>query len=78
MEDEATGYGISHTSTPRAGDGYDMTSPTRFSELYERRHATVYRAALRVIANPADPKECGAGGETEHPPRNPDHFRQKV
>ena len=24
---------------------------------------------------PADAKECGDGGETEHPPQNPAHFR---
>jgi hypothetical protein len=24
---------------------------------------------------PADVEECGDGGETEHPPQNPVHFR---
>jgi len=48
------------------------------SELYERHLATVYRVALRVIGNPAEAEECGDGGETEHPPQNPSHFREKV
>jgi hypothetical protein len=78
MENEATEYGINQTSTLRAGHGYDMTSPTGFSELNERPHATVYRVALRVIGNPAGAEECGDGGETQHPPQNPDHFREKV
>ncbi len=34
-----------------------MTSPTGFTELYERHHATVYRAALRVTGNPADAED---------------------
>lgn len=55
-----------------------MTSPTGLSELYERHHATVYRVALRVIGNPAGAEECGDGGETAHPPQNPDHVREKV
>ena len=31
-----------------------------------------------VIGNPADAEECGDAGEPEHPPQNPDHFREKV
>jgi len=54
-----------------------MTSPPGFSELYERHHPTVYRVALRVIGNPAEGEKCGDGGETEHPPQNPDYFRKK-
>ena len=34
-----------------------MTSPTGFTELYERHHAAVYRAALRVTGNPADAED---------------------
>jgi hypothetical protein len=48
----------------------------KLSELYERHHATVYRAARQVIANPADAQECRDGGETEHPPQNPGYFRE--
>ena len=55
-----------------------MTSPMGFAELYERHHATIYRVALRVSGNPADAEECGDDGETEHPPQNPDHFRENV
>jgi len=33
---------------------------------------------VMVIGNPADAEECGDGGETEHPPQNPDHFSEKV
>lgn len=63
-------------SGKQTGQGYDVTSPAGFS-LYERHHATVYRIALRVIGHPADAEECG-GGETEHPPRYPAHFSEKV
>ena len=35
-----------------------MTSPTEFTELYERHHAAVYRAALRVTGNPADAEDA--------------------
>jgi RNA polymerase sigma-70 factor, ECF subfamily len=43
-------------------DGLDaqtivMTSPTEFSELYERHHAAVYGTALRVTGNPADAED---------------------
>jgi RNA polymerase sigma-70 factor (ECF subfamily) len=34
-----------------------MISPTGFAELYERHHASVYRAALRVTGNPADAED---------------------
>ena len=34
-----------------------MTPQTGFAELYERHHATVYRAALRVTGNPADAED---------------------
>jgi RNA polymerase sigma-70 factor (ECF subfamily) len=36
----------------------DMTSPTEFTELYERHHAAVYRAALRITGNPADAEDA--------------------
>jgi hypothetical protein len=55
-----------------------MTSPTGLSELHEQHHATVYRIALQVIGNPAEVEECGDGGETEHPPQNPNHFREQA
>jgi RNA polymerase sigma-70 factor (ECF subfamily) len=35
----------------------DMTSHMEFAELYERHYATVYRAALRIIGNPADAED---------------------
>ncbi len=34
-----------------------MATPTGFEELYERHHAAVYRAALRVTGNPADAED---------------------
>ncbi len=34
-----------------------MTSPPEFTELYERYHATVYRAALRATGSPADAED---------------------
>ena len=34
-----------------------MASPTEFSELYERHHGTVYRAALRITGNPSDAED---------------------
>ena len=45
-----------------------MTSPVGFAELY----------ALGVIGDPVHAEECSDDGETEHPPQNPDHFREKV
>ncbi len=34
-----------------------MTSSTGFRDLYERHHAAVYRAALRVTGNPTDAED---------------------
>jgi hypothetical protein len=77
MENEATGYGISRQALPV--QTAVMTLPTtELSERYEPHHATVHRVALRVIGNPADAEECDDGRETEHPPRNLDHFREKL
>lgn len=36
---------------------FTMTSSKEFSDLYERHHAAVYRAALRVTGNPADAED---------------------
>ena len=55
-----------------------MTSPVGFAEHKEWHHVTVYRVALRVMGNPVHAEECSDDGETEHPPQNPDHFREKV
>ncbi len=71
MENEATGYGITRTISPRA---VVLTSPNGMSELYERHHAAVCSGVLRAIGNPADAEECGDGVETEQPPQNPARF----
>lgn len=34
-----------------------MTSPTNFTELYDRHYYAVYRTALRVTGNPADAED---------------------
>jgi hypothetical protein len=73
LENEAPNMGSARQALPV--QAMVMTSPTGSSEL--RHHAPVYRVALRVIESPADAEECGDGGETEHPPQNPDHFRGK-
>jgi hypothetical protein len=72
-----------HTQSPfglsRQGvQAMAMTSPKGLPELYERHPATAYRVALRVSWTPADAEECGDGGETEHRPRNPAHFSEKL
>jgi RNA polymerase sigma factor (sigma-70 family) len=36
---------------------FAMTSPTNFSDLYERHYRAVYSTALRVTGNPADAED---------------------
>jgi hypothetical protein len=74
MENEATGYGISETSTPVQATA--MTLPTGSSRRYESLDPTVHHVALQVIGSPADAKESG-GLETEQAQPNPDHFREE-
>ena len=53
---------------------FAMTSPTNFSDLYERHYRAVYSTALRVTGNPADAEDVlqtvflrvlARGGEVE-------------